>query len=156
MVSRTDVEQDFTRFVRRFERPLARALMASYGPEVGREATRDALAYAWEHWDRVSTMENPVGYLYRVGQSRSRSYRRKRVLFPEVVSGDLPHVEPGLPKALGLLSPHQRTALVLVHVDGLSEREAAKAMGISRLGVRRHAERALAKLRDELEVHLVN
>jgi len=34
--------------------------------------TAEALAYAWENWDRLSSMKNPVGYLYRVGQSRAR------------------------------------------------------------------------------------
>lgn len=122
-VSGIEVEQEFSRFVARVERRLSRALIATYGPEVGRESARDALVYAWEHWERVSTMENPVGYLFRVGQSRSRSYRRRRVLFPSVNVAELPHVEPGLPQALEELSENQRTALVLIHVEGLSERE---------------------------------
>lgn len=155
-VSGIEVEQEFTRFVTHVERRLSRALIATYGPEVGRESARDALVYAWEHWERVSTMENPVGYLFRVGQSRSRSYRRRRVLFPQVNSAELPHVEPGLPQALEELSENQRMALVLIHVEGLSERETARAMGVSRVTVRRHAERGLAKLRDSLEVHVVD
>lgn len=152
MVNQIDIEQDFAVFVGDVERRLARALVAAYGPEIGSEATRDALVYAWEHWDRVSAMENPVGYLYRVGQSRSRSYRRHRVLFPDVPVHELPHVEPGLPGALALLSPKQRTAVVLIHVEGMTEREAGEAMGLSRATVRRHAERGMAKLRTALEV----
>lgn len=155
-LSGIEVEQEFTRFVARVERRLSRALIAAYGPEVGREAARDALAYAWEHWERVSMMENPVGYLFRVGQSRSRSYRRRRVLFPEVDTAELPHVEPGLAKALEELSENQRVVLVLIHVEGLSERETARAMGVARVTVRRHAERGLTKLRDSLEVHVVD
>lgn len=147
-----DVREDFSQFVGETETELARSLIAAYGPEVGREAARDALAYAWEHWERVSEMENPVGYLYRVGQSKSRRYRRKRILFPEVDSGELPHVEPALPAALEQLSTRQRAAVALIHVDGMSEREAAEAMGVSRATVRRHARRGLSKLRDVLEV----
>jgi hypothetical protein len=33
---------------------LRRALVARYGPGVGAEATADAIAYAWQHWNRVS------------------------------------------------------------------------------------------------------
>lgn len=149
-LSETDLEGAFARFVSEAEPRLSRALIAAYGHEVGRDVTRDVLSYAWEHWSRLSTMENPVGYLYRVGQSRSRWYLRKRVVFHEIPEGDLPHVEPGLPAALSGLSPKQRTALVLIHVEEMTEREAAGLMGISRGSVRRHAERGLEKLRKEL------
>lgn len=153
MLSEAEIQhQEFSLFVSDAEPKLSRALTAAYGPEVGRETARDALVYAWENWERVSEMENPVGYLYRVGQSRSRRYRRQRVLFPEVVADELPHVEPLLPRALGELSEKQRAALVLIHVEGMSEREAADAMGVSRATVRRHADRALSKIRSFLEV----
>lgn len=147
-----EVEEAFARFVEDAEPRLLRALVASFGSEVGREATRDALAYAWEHWNRVAAMDNPVGYLFRVGQSRSRSYRRDRALFPEVPRRDLPDVDPRLPAALGRLSAKQRAAVVLLYVEELSEREVADALEISRGSVRTHAERGLAKLRNALGV----
>ena len=59
----------FTDFVENTELDLRRALIARYGPERGREATAEAFAYAWEHWNRIKDMKNPSGYLYRVGQS---------------------------------------------------------------------------------------
>ena len=153
MLSRSDIgHQEFSLFVTEVEPKLSRALTGTYGREVGEEATRDALAYAWENWERVSQMENAVGFLFRVGQSRSRRYRRRPVVLPEVRSDELPHIEPALPKALEELSERQRAALLLIHVEGLTERDAAMAMGISRVTVRRHAERALSKLRDFLEV----
>jgi len=55
---------------------LARALVAAYGPERGQEAVAEALADAWEHFEDVRVMPNPAGYVYRVGQSRSRPRRR--------------------------------------------------------------------------------
>jgi RNA polymerase sigma factor (sigma-70 family) len=73
-----------------------------------------------------------------------------------VAAAELPHVEPGLPRALATLSENQRMALVLIHVEGLTERETAKAMGLSRVTVRRHAHRGLAKLREVLEVPIVD
>lgn len=153
MQSRSDIGlQEFSSFVAEVEPRLSRALTGTYGLEVGEEATRDALVYAWENWDRVSQMENPVGFLFRVGQSRSRRYRRRRIALPEVRSNELPHIEPDLPKALESLSERQRSALLLIHVEGLTERDAARAMGVSRVTVRRHADRALSKLRNFLEV----
>ncbi len=152
MLSMADIAREFSVFVGDVEPKLSRALVAAYGPEVGHEAARDALVYAWENWERISGMNNPLGYLYRVGQSRSRPYRRKRVLFPVVNTDELPHVEPDLPRMLEELSENQRAVLVLIHIQGMTERETAEAMGISRATVRRHAERGLTKLRTALEV----
>ena len=153
MLSRSEsTYHEFSLFVGEVEPKLSRALTGTYGVEIGEEATRDALAYAWENWDRVSQMDNAVGFLFRVGQSRSRRYRRKHFALPEVTSARIPDVEPALPAALASLSERQRAALLLTHVEGMTERETADAMGISRATVRRHAQRGLNKLRDYLEV----
>ena len=71
----------FEEFVGRVEHRLRVALVASYGAHDGRAATLDALSWAWEHWDRVRTMDNAVGYLYRVGQSASRAYATRPIPF---------------------------------------------------------------------------
>ncbi len=149
---RADVDDEFTAFVKAMEPRLSYALAAAYGVEVGRESTADALAYAWEHWGEVRGMENPGGYLYRVGQSSARRYRRSGPLFPEIPPPELPTVEPGLPAALSSLSEAQRIAVVLVHVLEWTEREAADLLGVDRSTVRRHRDRGLAKLREALEV----
>lgn len=144
------VDDEFTVFVKEMEPRLSYALAAAYGIEVGRESTADALAYAWEHWARVGRMENPGGYLYRVGQSSARRQRRSGPLFPAVSSSELPEVEPGLPAALSSLSQAQRTAVVLVHVLEWTEREAAALLGVDRSTIRRHRDRGLARLREAL------
>ena len=41
-----------------------------------------ALAYGWQHWDRIGAMANPVGYLFRVGQSAARTDRRREGFLP--------------------------------------------------------------------------
>jgi RNA polymerase sigma-70 factor (ECF subfamily) len=146
------VAEEFVVFVKEVEPRLSLALAASYGPEVGRESTADALAYAWEHWARVREMENAAGYLFRVGQSSARRYHRHNPLFPAVTPAVLPDVEPGLPAALSSLSASQRTAVVLVHAEGWSEQETAELLRVHRSTVRRHCERGLAKLRAALEV----
>lgn len=144
-------DRTFTRFVKEAEPRLSYALAAAYGPEVGNECTADALCWAWEHWERLQAMENPVGYLYRVGQSRSRRYRRPRVVFPRTM-GEEHDFEPGLPDALERLSRNQRVAVVLVCALDCSEREAAEIMGCSRSTVRTHLERGLEHVRERLGV----
>ena len=146
-------ELTFAEFHARAEPKLRRALIARYGGEVGREAAAEALAYGWENWHRVRAMNNPIGYLYRVGQSRSRRLWPRRAVF-ETGPDDpvLPRVEPGLPAALNKLSPRQRQAVVLVHGFEYTHQEVADLLGISRSSVQNHVERGLARLRSELEV----
>ena len=71
-----DQRTAFTAFVGEVEPRLRRALVALRGRDADRDATAEALAWAWEHWDQVQAMDNPAGYLYRVGTSRSREKRR--------------------------------------------------------------------------------
>ncbi len=145
-------DESFDRFVREHEPRLRRAFTAAYGPERGTEAVAEALAYAWERWDRVRAMENPAGFLYRVGQSRTRRMARRPVRFPATAAVELPWVEPALPGALESLTDSQRVAVVLVHGYGWQLREVAELTGIAVTTVQNHVERALTKLRAALEV----
>jgi DNA-directed RNA polymerase specialized sigma24 family protein len=131
---------------------LRRALVAGYGIERGREAAAEALAYGWEHWSKVRTMKNPTGYLYRVGQSRSRARKAPAVFAPDSHDA-VPVVEPGLVGALAQLSERQRIAVVLVHGFGWQLREVAEVTGIAVTTVQNHVERGVARLRAALEVH---
>ena len=143
--------ESFTVFVKETEPRLRHALVAVFGQELGREATAEALAYGWEHWDQVEGMENPVGYLYRVGRSRGRP-RRVLPSFLPVVADRLPDVEPGLPAALSDLSEKQRVAVVMVHAYGWPRDEAAAMLEISVSTLDTHLQRGLAKLRSALGV----
>jgi DNA-directed RNA polymerase specialized sigma24 family protein len=143
-------EAAFTAFVTDAEPRLRRAFTLLRGAEVGGDATAEALAWAWEHWAEVQAMANPVGYLYRVGSSRTR-YREER--FPHAPAPpDAPGFEPGLVPALARLTPRQRTAVVLVHGCGWTHQEVADALELSRSSVGTHVERAMAQLRNELGV----
>ena len=142
----------FDRFVRDSEPLLRRALVAAYGPDIGREAVAEALAWGWEHWERLREMENPVGYLYRVGQSRRPRAPRDTPAFPPVPEADVPWVEPALPSALASLTEHQRVATVLVHGFGWSLQDTADLLEIKVTTVQNHVERGLKKLRAYLEV----
>ena len=146
-------EQDdgFAAFFADAEPRLRRALVAVYGPERGRDAAAEALAYAWQHWERVREMDNAVGYLYRVGQSKSRP-RRAPVVFPPALEVDAEWYEPDLPDALGRLSERERLAVVLVSGFGWTYREVAELAGVSTSSVQSYLERGLDKLRAALGV----
>jgi DNA-directed RNA polymerase specialized sigma24 family protein len=149
---------EFAAFVARVEPRLRQALVATYGLVDGREATVDALSWAWEHWERLAEVDNKPGYLYRVGQSAVRRFGARAVPGNDIqaVVSRLPDVEPGLLPALHRLSGQQRTIVLLVHAHGWSQAEVARTLEIGPSTVREHLTRALNRLRDELEAHDVN
>lgn len=129
---------------------LVRALAPIRGDEAV-DAAAEALAYAWENWSEIRTMGNPVGYLYRVGQSRTRMRRVPKLPEPESVG--LPDVEPRLIPALLHLPDTQRTAVWLVHACQWHYAEVAEALGTTTSMVGNHVARGMARLREALEVH---
>ena len=146
MVAPAALEQSFTSFVRETEPKLRAALVAYFGTDRGREATAEALAYCWEHRERIRHMENLAGYHYRVGQHTGIS-KPRRVLFPEARNHSAPVVEPALPQAMARLSTRQRTAVVLIHCYEWTPVEVAGLLNVSVSTVRNHLDRGMKKLR---------
>jgi DNA-directed RNA polymerase specialized sigma24 family protein len=111
---------------------LRRVLVARYGIELGEEVHADALGWAREHWDRLRAMTNPVGYLYRVAQSRLRRHRPReaRVVFPVEQPVDAADPVPELGGALVRLPDSHRVAVLLVHGHGWTYLEAATVLGV--------------------------
>lgn len=141
----------FEDFAADAQRRLRRAYIAAYGIERAAEATAEALAWAWEHRDRLEAMENPVGYLYRVGQSRTRARKRPDLPAPQAIG--VPEVEPALIEELAALPDRQRTAVWLVHACEWTQVEVAEALGVSASAVATHVRRGMDRLRERLEVH---
>ena len=143
----------FTGFVLETEPRLRRALSAAFGSEVGREATAEALAYGWEHWDRVQMMANPSGYLYRVGRNLGRRMRPRRAAVDPIAAGSGEvWFEPGLVAALAGLSERQRVVVSLVHAFDWSMAEVAELLGVSKSTVQSYDQRAMRKLHQVLGV----
>lgn len=154
MVTVEEVQLDeasaFADWYQAVEPRVRAALVAHFGPDIGRDAAAAALAWAWEHWERMETIENQIGYLYRVGQSRAR--RRRQGWMPAgLVDGDS-RFEPELPAALAALPPRQRSAVVLVHGYGWSLADAAELLAVSKSTVQTHVERGMSALRERLGV----
>lgn len=150
-----DFEAEFTAFFDSAERKLRQALGSAFGKEAGREATADSLAWAWQNWGRLRSMDNQIGYLYRVGRSlalKSLDPERDGSGNPPVATVELPDFEPSLGHYLGDLSENQRIAVWMVHGLGFPQTEVAELLGCSAASVATHVRRALAKLRHDLEV----
>lgn len=144
----------FTAFAEELMRPLRQALIAGYGREAGDEALSEAMEYAWENWARVSTMTNPSGYLYRVGQSRARARFRRRGLRvgPMRPESGTYWFEPKLSSSMASLSRKQRTAVILVHGFDWTVTEVAEMWGVTFSTVQTHLDRGMSKLRRKLGV----
>ncbi len=142
--------EGFTAFFVETEPRLRRALIAKWGAERGREATAEALAWAFEHWPEVQAMTNPVGYLYRVGGSRTRE-RKVPILVatPVATASEDGHSEE-LWALLRGLSDNQRLAVVLVHAYGWEMKEVAQLLDVSVSTVGTHLRRGLRRLRRQL------
>ncbi len=151
----------FGDFVALVEQRLRRALVGAYGADVGREATADALAWAWQPWDRVQGMANPAGYLWRVGWTSARRLRhaRRREVSSGPVELDLVSSTrgqrrrtPSRPRRspISPISRGPRCCSSFSYSYTLAE--AGEVLGCSVSTIRNHVARALARLRAALEV----
>lgn len=132
------------------ERAVRRALVARNGVDLGCEAAAEAMAWAFEHRDRLATIDQPVGYLYRVGQSslrRQRRWARPAPIRFDVVGDDPLPFDRELFHALARLPHDQRVAVVMVHCYGYRYHDVAEVLGVSAAAVTNHVHRGLARLR---------
>jgi RNA polymerase sigma-70 factor, ECF subfamily len=121
------------------------------------EIMQDAFLAAWERWDRVAAMDDPVAYLYRTAMNRFRKrLRRASVAVRKVV--DLMTDDDALAvvesrdeatRVLGLLTPRERQAIVLTAYLGYSAEDAGRLLGIKAGTVRVLTTRARATVRSK-------
>lgn len=147
----------FDLFVATTGEQVRRALVSFYGVEVGVEAAAEAMAVAWQRWDEIEAMENPGGFLFRVGQSAARPHvrwRRRSSEFPmadpSAVSDHAAVVD--LLHAMRRLPAMQRACVLLVKSYGFSYREAGDILGVTEVAVTNHVHRGLTRLRSIMEV----
>lgn len=137
---------------------LRRALVARNGLLDGSDAAATAVAWGWEHRERLAGMHNPIGYLYRVGQSSLRRQRlrsrHRAAIVPRPLSEELPGLDVDLFRALDRLTSEQRVAVVLVHMYGFSYREVAEVLEVRETAVTNYVHRGLVRLRRILSTDL--
>ncbi|HJS26551.1 MAG TPA: sigma-70 family RNA polymerase sigma factor [Actinomycetota bacterium] len=122
------------------------------------EIMQDAFLALWERWDRVGSLEDPTGYLYRTAMNVFRKRRRRATLAlrralslaPDPVPFAAIDEQQDVVAALAELSPRQRAALVLTDVLDYSSEEAGRALGVSAGTVRGLASRARQNIRRQV------
>ena len=151
----------FEDFFEAWHVPLYRALwLVTRNRHEAEEVMQDAFLKVWERWDRVAEMDSPEGYLFQTGMNLYRSRLRRMVAAVRrtirVLPGDdaLATVEErdAIMRAMGALTPAQRSAVVLVDLIGMSSAEAGEALGIRPVTVRVLAARGRAVLKERMGV----
>lgn len=147
---------DFEAFLTTARERLRRVLVARYGPEIGLDVMGDVEEWSWHHWDELREMHNPLGWLYRVAQSKARPHLRwnKRAVFPTVMP-ELAHVDPdtaSLHGQLAGLTDNQRICVLMVHAHGWTHAECAEVLDMSTAAVGNHVRRGLDRLRTDTTI----
>ena len=147
----------FEEFYREQRAPIGRALAITLrDTQLASEAVDEAMARAYQRWSRVQALDNPGGWVYRVGLNWSRSILR-RALRPAPVwvtnSGiaiDGAVLEPAIDRALAQLSIEQRAVVVCRLLIGYSESQTATALGLRPGTVKSRLARASTRLQSLL------
>lgn len=148
----------FREFARQRNAPLHRSAYLLCGDwHLAEDLVQETLAKAYAAWRRVRDADNPDAYVQRILVNEARRHWRRKDA-PVARAGTVtdqaaPDWSDDLVRrtelfeALLRLPAGQRATIVLRHLDGLSERETAMALGCSEGTVKSQASRAMAALR---------
>lgn len=124
------------------------------------EFAQEALTRACQQWEKVSQLDAPVGWCFRVGVNLSRSWFRRRAVArrarQHVHAAERHHdvdvaSQVTVRHALGALTRAQREAVLLRYFLDLSVEDTARLLGSSAGAVRALTHRALQRLRAALD-----
>ena len=151
---------DFGEFFARENVRLGHAIYLLTGDRLEAEdLVQEALARAYERWDRVSKMSEPAGYVYRIA---SNLHRRRRRTWRRLLTMNDPNPrQPRDPSseaesridllaALAELPHDQREAVILVEMLGYDSDTASRVLGIKPVSVRVRMHRGRNRLRELL------
>lgn len=144
--------ETFEALYRRQWTPMVRfAALTTGSVALAEEIVQDAFADVHRAWARVDV---PAAYLRRSVANRCTSWVRRQRL-ERRVTADRPVAATDdrvveLLDALGRLSPRQRAAIVLRHLDDLPEAEIAEVLACRPGTVKSLLARGLARLREEI------
>ena len=119
-----------------------------------KDALQEAALKAWIKRGSLRDEARFQTWLTRIliNECRNIQRRRKRLVpLEELPEQSAPPPDPSLWMALQALPDRLRLPLVLRYAEGMSEEEAASALGITRGAVRGRVHRAKIQLRKELE-----
>jgi RNA polymerase sigma factor (sigma-70 family) len=123
------------------------------------DVAAETMAQALDRWDRVGRMASPTGWVVRVAGNQSVDILRRR-RFTAGPAEPVERAEPvdmhahregvlAMRDLLDRLPKRQREVVTLRYFGDLSEAEIARTLGISAGSVKRHASRALVRLRPD-------
>ncbi|MFJ6793114.1 SigE family RNA polymerase sigma factor [Streptomyces sp. NPDC091268] len=153
-----DPSAQFHAFFERHYAELARFAHLMTGEADGADdLAADALIALWQHWDRLRRAEHPLAYargvVANLARSRIRSAvreRRRIALFwsrgAEPVDGPDVAAVVDVRSALDRLPFRKRACVVLRHAFDLSEKDTARALGISVGTVKSQTSKGMAEL----------
>jgi RNA polymerase sigma-70 factor (sigma-E family) len=156
-----DADHGFDVFVREHSRSLARSAFLLTGDrQLAEDLVQTALAKVALRWSRVVAKGDPAPYVRVVVVRTAIAWRRRR-WHAEVPTSPLPDAasrdgfttlagRDRLQRALLLVPPRQRAAVVLRFYEDLSEAETARVMGCSVGTVKSQTAKALTRLRQVL------
>lgn len=135
--------------------------------DTAEELAQETLLRAASRWSRVSRLDSPTGWTYRVAINLARSHARRRrtarLARPTLIASErFKREDPDTPDRLAVrdavarLPERQRVALVLRWFADLDVPEVSRIMDCSEDAVRSLTKRALAALRDELQDPLLD
>ena len=149
-------QRSFEEFFDEEHARLYRALCMVVGSrDEADDVAQEAFLKVWRRWGRVSEMESPSSYLFRIAMNVSRSRYRSAMralrvaisapaadAYAEIDDRDMVF------RALGALTPRQRAAVVLTNLVGYSSEEAGRMLSMKASTVRTLSTRARAELRE--------
>jgi RNA polymerase sigma-70 factor, ECF subfamily len=138
------------------ERLFRALLLVTHDSAEAEDLMQEAFVRVWERWDRVGTLDEPVGYLFRTAMNLRRSALRRAVAaarrslrpadehdpFERVIDRD------EAVRSLAALTKRQRAAIVVTELLGYSSEEAGAILGIRPGTVRTLTSQARAALQE--------
>jgi RNA polymerase sigma-70 factor, ECF subfamily len=138
------------------ERLFRALLLVAHDPAEAEDLMQEAFVRVWERWDRVGTLDDPVGYLFKTAMNLHRSAIRRAVAaakrslrapaeldpFERVIDRD------EAVRSLAALTPRQRAAVVVTELLGYSTEEAGAILRIRPGTVRMLTSQARAALEE--------
>jgi RNA polymerase sigma-70 factor (ECF subfamily) len=125
-------------------------------PSEARDFVQEAFIRAWTKWDRISTYDDPEGWIRRVAYHLAvgRWRRSRRLLLRADVHQEqmeIPGEQAGVIDALQRLPSMERRAIVLHHVCGMTVEESAAEFSAPIGTVKSWLSRGRARLATELD-----
>ncbi len=154
-------ESDAEAFLVAVGAQLTGALVIRVGdPMLAEELASEAIARAWADWAHVSTMENPTGWVFRVGFNLAASHWRRRAARRRIDDRQPPrdhavHLRTAevlvMREAIAQLSEQQQRVVILRFYVQMSVQETADTLEVSTGTVKTQTSRAMARLRTMLD-----